>query len=748
VADIEVRVLGRPQVTVDGVVAPITGRQLLLAARLALAHPVPVPRHRLLADVWPDHTATDGAVRVALTRLRGALGADVICRIDNGYQFSSPTAVDADRFQRLLREGTADDAQRRLATLDEALALWSGSAFEGFDGAERLPWVETEAIRLQELREQAIDERFALLLRADDQGRVIPDLRSELGRDPTRESRAELLAVALYRAGRQADALATIERTRTTLRDQLGLDPGPSLREVELRILRQDDDLRASAPPADHGALDTEGSLHAAAALTKVGAYTEAHTILDDAIAVAREGGDRRVLANVLLAAAQTAAVSGATDPHPLIDEARQIGRELRDGHLLARSALVRFGSGISSDKNAALIELTEPLDLLPSSAPEQVDLLCAAAVLVIFVDASDAADRLLTAAERLHHAAPTTRSEIAWLTARSLVGSLRGVDPGQCEGWSERALDLARSTGEAVLIVMAIQARLRALYSAGRLDEVSDLLEELDRSSREGSMPFGVVRVTLCRATNAMARGEFDAVPELVAASRSEGRRLRTFAAEGAARSQEVLLMLELDQRDELVALVRPVALQWAASAWNAVLALCGDQSMEMPLLEVAGHIRPDEDPFPAFLAIAAEVAARRGDAELGTWCLSHLEPRGDTTIVVGLGTLVMGFARFFAGLARSATGDLEGAAADLERAAWMATANGAHVWRAHATVELADVLARTGRPADRERARLLLDGLATDGGPGSSPRIDRRRAEVLATLARRAVGADRGSS
>jgi DNA-binding SARP family transcriptional activator len=747
VADIEVRVLGRPQVTVDGVIAPITGRQLLLAARLALAHPVPVPRHRLLADVWPDHTASDGAVRVALTRLRGALGAEVICRVDNGYRFSSPTAVDADRFQRLLREGTAEEAHRRLATLDEALALWSGPAFEGFDGAERLPWVETEAIRLQELREQAIDERFALLLRMDGPARVIPDLRSELGRDPTRESRAELLAVALYRAGRQADALATIERTRTTLRDQLGLDPGPSLREVELRILRQDDDLRAAAPP-DHGALDTEGSLRAAATLTKVGAYTEAHTILDEAVAAARDGGDRRVLANVLLAAAQTAAVSGATDPHPLIDEARQIGRELRDGHLLARSALVRFGSGISSDKNAALIELTEPLDLLPSAAPEQVDLLCAAAVLVIFVDASDAADRLLTAAERLHHAAPTTRSEIAWLTARSLVGSLRGIDPGQCDEWSERALHLARSTGEAELVVMAIQARLRALYSAGRLDDVSDLLEELDRSSREGSMPFGVVRVTLCRATNAMARGEFDAVPELVAASRREGRRLRTFAAEGAARSQEVLLMLELDQRDELVTLVRPVALQWAASAWNAVLALCGDPLMEMPLLEVAGHIRPDEDSFPAFLAIAAEVAARRGDAELGAWCLSHLEPRGDTTIVVGLGTLVMGFARYFAGLARSATGDLEGAAADLERAAWMATANGAHVWRGHATVELADVLARTGRPADRERARLLLDGLATDGGPGSSPRIDRRRAEVAAALARRAVGAARGRS
>jgi hypothetical protein len=250
------------------------------------------------------------------------------------------------------------------------------------------------------------------------------------------------------------------------------------------------------------------------------------------------------------------------------------------------------------------------------------------------------------------------------------------------------------------------------------------------------------VVRVTLCRATNAMARGDFAAVPELVASSRREGRRLRTYAAEGAARSQEVLLMLELDQRDELMALVRPVAAQWAASAWSAVLALCGDPSMEMPLLEVAGHIRTDEDSFPAFLAVAAEVAARRGDTDLGAWCLRHLEPRGDTAIVVGLGTLVMGFARHFAGLARAATGDLEGAAADLERAAWMATANGAHVWRGHATVELADVLAQTGRAADLVRAQLLLDGL----GPDPSPRVARRRVEVTAVLEPHAVAAPRG--
>ena len=399
----------------------------------------------------------------------------------------------------------------------------------------------------------------------------------------------------------------------------------------------------------------------------------------------------------------------------------------------------MRFGSGIPSDKSAALIELTEPLDLLPLSAPEQIDLLCAAAVLVIFIDASDAADRLMAAAERLHEAAPTTRSEVVWLTARSLVGAVRGTDPGHVDEWSARALELARSTGRADLVVLSIQARLRALYGAGRLAAVDELLDELDQSSRVASLSFGMVRVTLCRATNALARGELAAVPDLLAATRAEGRRLRTFSAEGAALAQEVLLLLELDQRDRLLAIVRPLAARSSANPWHGVLALCGDP-LEQPLVEIATQIRPDDDSFAAFVAIAAEVAARTGDAELGGWCLHHLEPRDDSTIVVGLGTIVMGFARHFAGLSRVATGDLDGAAADLEHAAWMATANGADLWRSHATVELADVLSRSDRAADRDRAWMLVDGLLADG-PHLSPRLARRCGEVAAAVDGRTV-------
>ena len=268
--------------------------------------------------------------------------------------------------------------------------------------------------------------------------------------------------------------------------------------------------------------------------------------------------------------------MSGLADPHRLIDEAREIARELEDGRLLARCALVRFGSGTPTDKAQALIDLMEPLDLLPSTAPEHIDLLCAAAVLVIFIDACGAADRLLAAAERLHAAAPTSRSEIVLLTARSIVGSVRRADPRLVDELAASALELARQTGQADLVVVSIQARLRALYTAGDLEAVDGLLAELDSASREAALPFGIVRVTLCGATNAMARGELAGVQQLIDTSRGEGRRLRTFAAEGAALAQEVVLLLELERLEEVggprAAARRQVACELLARAPRAV--------------------------------------------------------------------------------------------------------------------------------------------------------------------------------
>ena len=203
-------------------VTPIVGRQLLLTLRLAVAERVPISLGRLVDDVWPDGTGTEGAARVGLTRLRNVLGHDAIVRAQTGYSLAPEVGVDAERFEQLLRRGRdrSLEIRARVRILDEALAEWRGPAF---DDIEPLDMGRRRAVRLDELREQAVDLRFELRLVDDEPASLVSELRTALDRCPTRERRAEMLALALYRAGRQSEALDAISRVRVTLRDRLGL---------------------------------------------------------------------------------------------------------------------------------------------------------------------------------------------------------------------------------------------------------------------------------------------------------------------------------------------------------------------------------------------------------------------------------------------------------------------------------------------------------------------------------------------
>ncbi len=206
---IDVRMLGRPHVVVDDVVAPIVGRQLLLALRLAVAERVPISLGRLVDDVWPDGAGTEGAARVGLTRLRNVLGHDAIVHAQRGYTLATEVGVDAERFEQLLLRGRdrSLEIHGRVRTLDEALAEWRGRALED---VEPLDWVEAVSVRLDEIHEHTVDLRFELRLVDNEPASLVPELRSALDRCPTRERRAEMLALALYRAGRQSEALEAI----------------------------------------------------------------------------------------------------------------------------------------------------------------------------------------------------------------------------------------------------------------------------------------------------------------------------------------------------------------------------------------------------------------------------------------------------------------------------------------------------------------------------------------------------------
>src|SRR5207247_5807024 len=149
---------------------------------------------------------------------------------------------------RLLRQGAqAWDPARAVAHLREALALWRGRPLADLAG---LAWLEQQAGRLELLREQIRHALSDARLAAGEHRQLIPELEQAAADHPLDEQVHAQLMTALYRSGRQADALAVYQRLRSTLAEELGLAPGPALRDLETAILRQDASLDASAPVA------------------------------------------------------------------------------------------------------------------------------------------------------------------------------------------------------------------------------------------------------------------------------------------------------------------------------------------------------------------------------------------------------------------------------------------------------------------------------------------------------------------
>jgi DNA-binding SARP family transcriptional activator len=247
--ELRIRILGELSASYDGNLLDLGGRrQRAVLAVLLLARGEVVPAERLADAVWGDHAPADvvSALQSYVSHLRRSLqpGAParersaVIVREGPGYAVRQPPdAVDAWRFEALL--GRADGTTRPrevTALLREALDLWHGPALA--DYADE-PWAAAEITRLSELRTVARERLLAARLELDEPALLVPELEGMVGEEPLREERWRLLVLGLYRANRQADALAALRRARTTLADELGVDPGPALRELENEVLAQ-----------------------------------------------------------------------------------------------------------------------------------------------------------------------------------------------------------------------------------------------------------------------------------------------------------------------------------------------------------------------------------------------------------------------------------------------------------------------------------------------------------------------------
>jgi YVTN family beta-propeller protein len=223
-----------------------------------------VPRDRLIEELWGEAApATVNAVlNVYLSRLRRLLadgdGDELLATQAPGYVLRVPAErLDARRFEALLEQGRGalarGDPQQAAATLRAALSLWRGPPLA--DLAYE-PFARTETRRLEELRLAALEDRIEADLALGRHDALVAELETLVAENPYRERLQAQRMLALYRSGRQAEALDAYRRARRTFADELGIDPGPRLQELELSILRHDTSLEAPAPPPPPTDLD------------------------------------------------------------------------------------------------------------------------------------------------------------------------------------------------------------------------------------------------------------------------------------------------------------------------------------------------------------------------------------------------------------------------------------------------------------------------------------------------------------
>jgi DNA-binding SARP family transcriptional activator len=332
----------------DGVPVRVAGdRQRALLAILLLHAGEVVSADRLMDDLWGDSQPTAGAtaLRVRVSQLRKALGddGDLLAARARGYVLRiEPDHLDLHRFERLVGEGeqALSDGEAAVARerLSDALALWRGAPLADFTYA---PFARAAVVRLEELRLAAVELRIEADLALGRHAAVVGELETLVADHPLRERFCAQLMLALYRAGRQAEALAAYRTARSRLVDELGIEPGPQLQSLERSILAQDPtlDLDESRRARARTILVTptgDASLEALAALV---------------VPLADRPGDEVLVAALV---GDSAELAGATTrARAVCDRAA------------ARGVTVRTATFVSSDRGADAARLAAEQDVV-----------------------------------------------------------------------------------------------------------------------------------------------------------------------------------------------------------------------------------------------------------------------------------------------------------------------------------------------------------------------------------------------
>ena len=273
---LEFRILGPVEVTDDGVPLQLGGqKQRALLALLLLNPNRVVSTDRIMDALWGEQVPRTAATSLQnfVSQLRKLLGSDVLVTKPPGYQLRvAADQLDLEKFVHLVEESRGEPAAERTTTLRRALALWRGPPLAdlGFEA-----FAQSEIARLEELRLAALEDRVEAELESGRHSDLIGELEAFADENPLRERLRSQLMLALYRSGRQAEALQIYHDTRRVLVDELGIEPSPTLQQLHGAILRQDPGLEDGppvAPVAEDRIKDVVGTMLAGRLVPVLGA--------------------------------------------------------------------------------------------------------------------------------------------------------------------------------------------------------------------------------------------------------------------------------------------------------------------------------------------------------------------------------------------------------------------------------------------------------------------------------------------
>jgi predicted ATPase/DNA-binding SARP family transcriptional activator len=246
-------VLGPVQVVAGAAAVELaSGKKMALLSCLLVAGGEVVSRDRLIDALWGERppAAAANALQVHVHGLRQRLGPNRIEREGPGYRLRvEPGELDAEQFELLVARGRSElgrgESESAASSLREALGLWRGQAYEE---VRYEAFAQAEIARLEELRLAALEDRIESDLALGRHGDLVAELTALVSEDGSRERLCGQLMLALYRAGRQAEALEVFQRAREAMRNELGIEPGPALQGLQRAILDQDETLALEPP--------------------------------------------------------------------------------------------------------------------------------------------------------------------------------------------------------------------------------------------------------------------------------------------------------------------------------------------------------------------------------------------------------------------------------------------------------------------------------------------------------------------